>query len=138
MARDFLFEMPGGGAELLLRHLLRPRRRPADYCRQATSVLEDRAIVLRQDFVRREAGEMDCAPEAIASSGKMMPCDGRGHSGIDPAEDDREAFGDDVGERINHDAAQVRSRSQAVDEFGGTAYLMETRLVHVSQGRRPS
>src|ERR1700736_5969448 len=52
---------------------------------QPTSVPQDRAVVLGKDFLRREAGEMDHAPEAIASSGKMMSYGGRSHSGIDPA-----------------------------------------------------
>jgi hypothetical protein len=46
---------------------------------------------------------MDYTPEAIASSGKMMSCDGRSHAGIDPAEEHRKAFGDDVRERKGHD-----------------------------------
>src|SRR5271166_5334800 len=51
---------------------------------QPTSTPQDRAIVLGKDFLRREAGEMDHAPEAIASSGKVMSCGGRNHSGSDP------------------------------------------------------
>jgi hypothetical protein len=83
--------------------LIRPRRRPVNYRRQATSVLQDRAIVLGKDFLRCEAGEMDYAPEAIASSGKMMSFDGRSHAGIDPAEDHGKALGDDIKERKGHD-----------------------------------
>jgi hypothetical protein len=67
-------------------------------------VPQDRAVILGRDFLRREAGAMDGAPEAIASSGKMMPCGGRGHSGIDPAEDYGKLSGDDVWERVGHGA----------------------------------
>jgi hypothetical protein len=59
-------------------------------------VPQDRAVVLGKDFLRREAGEMDDSPEAIASSGKMMSYGGRSHSGIDPAEDHRKPSGDDI------------------------------------------
>jgi len=91
--------------------LIGSRRRPINHRRQAASVLQDRTIVLRKYFLRCEAGEMDHAPEAIASSSKMMPNRGRRHSGIDPAEDHSEAFGDDVREGIDHDMIH-RSRNR--------------------------
>src|SRR6202045_4237867 len=79
---------------------------------QPTSVPQDRAVVLGKDFLRREAGEMDHAPEAIASSGKMMSYGGRSHSGIDPAEDHRKPSGDDIWERIGHGVPHKFSKSR--------------------------
>ena len=59
-------------------------------------------VVLGKNFLRGEAGEMDHAPEAIASCGEMMPCEGRGHSRIYSAKDHRKLSGDDIWERIGH------------------------------------
>jgi hypothetical protein len=55
---------------------------------------------------------MDHAPEAIASSGKMMSYGGRSHSGIDPAEDHRKPSGDDIWERIGHGVPHKFSKSR--------------------------
>jgi hypothetical protein len=55
---------------------------------------------------------MDHTPEAIASCGKMMPCDGRSHSGIDPAEDHHKASGDDIWERIGHEVLHKSSKGR--------------------------
>lgn len=68
-------------------------------------MLQDRVVVLRKNFLRREAGQMDHAPEAIASSDKMMPRRGCVDSGIDPAEDHSQAASEDIRERIGHDVA---------------------------------
>jgi len=68
----------GRGREFLRRELIRPGRRPFDHRGQATAMLQDRAVMLGPDLVRREPGQMNHAPEAIASGDKVMPRDGRG------------------------------------------------------------
>jgi hypothetical protein len=60
-------------------------------------------VILGRNFLRREAGQVDHAPEAITSSGKMMPGGGRHHAGIDPAKEHRKMSGDNVRERIGHE-----------------------------------
>jgi hypothetical protein len=104
--------MRGDCDEFLCQQLIGPRCRPINHRRQATSVLQDRAVVLWKDFLGCEAGEMDYAPEAIAPSCKMVACGGRSHSGIDPTENHRKAFGDDVRERTGHDMPHKFSKSQ--------------------------
>jgi len=58
--------------------------------------MQDRAIVFRGHFNRREPGQMQRAPEPIAAPGKMMPLLRRQQAGIDPAEHYGQAFGQDV------------------------------------------
>src|SRR5260221_6432875 len=71
-------------------------------------MLQNRAVVPGKDFRRREAGQMDHAPKAIASSDKMMPCGGCGQSRIDPAEDHSKALREDIRQRISHDPVFAR------------------------------
>jgi|UPI000489F9B5 hypothetical protein len=59
-------------------------------------MLKQRAIVLRMDFLRREAGQMDHAPEAVGSSDEMVAGRSSGQGWIDPAEDHVKAFGEDI------------------------------------------
>ena len=65
--------------------------------------MQDRVIIPGQDLLRRETGQMNRLPEAVASAGKMMSRSGRQHPRIDPAKDHCKPFGDDVGQHIGHD-----------------------------------
>ena len=106
MARDLVFEIAGSSDEFLCRHLIRARRRPCDHRGQTTAVQQDRAVVFRAHFLRREARKMNDAPEAIPSSGEMMSRGGSSHAGIDPAKHHRKLSCDDIRECIDHGVSQ--------------------------------
>lgn len=75
-------------------------------------VLEDVAIVFGPDLLRCKAGKMDNAPEAICSPDKMMSGGCCQHAGVDAAEQHRQMWSNDVGQRVSHNA---------LSEFGETA-----------------
>jgi hypothetical protein len=102
MARDFLLEGRSGRSELMEGQLIGTRRWPFHHRRQTTLVLQDRPVVFRTHLLRRETGKMECAPEAIAATRKMMPL-GRGHHAwIDPAENHGKVFGQNIFKSFTH------------------------------------
>ena len=102
IARNLLLEFRGGSGELRWRKLICTRCRSFHYRRHTVSVLEYCAILLRRNFLRGEAREMQHAPVAIISSREMVSGRGRCHARVDPAEQHLETFGNDVGKLVSH------------------------------------
>ena len=85
-----------GLPEFFRRDLLRTPARPTDNGGDAAAVLQQAALVLRPTAHVGEAGEVQHAPEAVASIREVMPR-GRGARGrIETAEDHIEVFGKEI------------------------------------------
>lgn len=90
-ALDLLLEACGRGEKFVLRELACSCGRTRDRRRQAASVLQNCAIVVRRDEFGCKTRKMNRAPEAIPSAAEMMASGGRPQSRIDAAEDYRQA-----------------------------------------------
>jgi len=75
--------------DLDTRQKIRSRGRARDGGGEATSVSKHRAVVFGTKQLRGKAGQMNDAPEAIASAREMMSRRGGEHARIDAAENDR-------------------------------------------------
>ena len=72
--------------ELLVRDLVRAGGRAFNYCREATTVREERGVVHGVDLHRREPGQVDDPPEAVAPADEVVARRGGSSTGIESAE----------------------------------------------------
>ncbi len=102
MTRDLAFESRGCGDELVAPELIGARGRAFHDRRQPAAVAEKGGGVFGRDFLRGEARAVDHPPETIAAPGEMMAGRRSLEPRIDPAEQDVEIIGDDVGQDLRH------------------------------------
>jgi hypothetical protein len=87
--------------ELGRRELRRRPRRPIDEVRDPQAEGRQQAVLAGGQPARREARPVQRRPEAVARPGEVVAALGREQRRVDPAEEDEQIVGDDVGERLD-------------------------------------
>jgi hypothetical protein len=93
---NFLIQGCDAGDELGLRKIIDASGRAIDSGNESKAEFQGETIIFRSDLYRCESREMNDPPKPIASSIEMMTRGGGAQSGIDSAEQDREARCNDV------------------------------------------
>ena len=91
------FEALGAGCEVTQAQVSGARCRPVGGVRDADAKRKQVELLGGLEQPRREPGRLEKAPEVVAGVRKVRSCGIREATGIDPAENDGEARGEDVG-----------------------------------------